>query len=277
MSESFAKSNSEFNRVESSQSDYPFGLSVAAHYLVALVLVALATAVASAVQNLISAANLTLIYVLPVIISASASGWGPSLLAIVAGVVAFDFFFTAPYYSLVITDPTEIWAAMLLLVIGTIVASVSAQSRRRALEATEAAERAEALHSVAHAAIHARSQQEVVDVAAAALNRMFAAPALIFMERGSRLDVSATAGGATSTEADHDAARGALSTHLQTRGENYPYEQTYFDFWPISTSTGLNYVLGVDFAHAARERPEATDGLIESVAGYIGACRKLRR
>ncbi|HUN97144.1 MAG TPA: DUF4118 domain-containing protein [Bradyrhizobium sp.] len=100
-------------------------------------LVALATGLAFLAQRLISAPNVTLIYVLPVIISATLFGWDPSLLTVVVGVVAFDFFFTEPYYSLTITSPSDIWAAVVLFVIASIVTSVAAESRRRAMEAEQ--------------------------------------------------------------------------------------------------------------------------------------------
>src|SRR6185437_872839 len=116
----------------------PPSLPLIAQYGLALVFVALATGLALLVQHLISAPNVTLIYVLPVIISAALFDWGPSLLAVAVGVIAFDFFFTEPYYSFTMTNPSEIWAAVLLLVIASIVSSVAAQSRRRAMEAREA-------------------------------------------------------------------------------------------------------------------------------------------
>src|SRR5262245_13986268 len=81
----------------------PPSLPLIAQYGLALVLVALATGLAFLVQHLISAPNVTLIYVLPVIISATLFGWGPSLLTVAVGVVAFDFFFTEPYYSFTMT------------------------------------------------------------------------------------------------------------------------------------------------------------------------------
>jgi two-component system sensor histidine kinase KdpD len=246
-------------------------LPLAAQYGLSLLFVALATVLALLVQKLISALNLTLIYVLPVIVAASLFGWGPSLLAVVTGVAAFDFFFTAPYYSLAIDDPSEIWAAVLLLIIGSIVTSVAAESRRRALEAAKAAERAEALGALAHAVIECRPQREILQAAASALYRIFGAPAAVLLYRDDAIDALATAGGAEVTQADKDAARGALSSHLNTRGETYPYDQTYFDFWPVSTPAGCNCVLGVDFAHSARERPPSPEKLVEVVAGYVAA------
>jgi K+-sensing histidine kinase KdpD len=237
----------------------------------AFVFVALATGLAFLVQHLISAPNVTLIYVLPVIISATLFGWGPSLLAVAVGVVAFDFFFTEPYYSLTITSPSDIWAAALLFVIASIVTSVAAQSRQRAMEAHEAAERAQALQALAHTVIEGRPQSEILQAAVTALHRIFRAPAAILMQRESRIDAVAMAGDAQLTEADREAARAAFSSREKTRGDTYPNVGAYFDFWPISTPAGCNYVLGVDFAHSARERPDAPEQIIEVIAAYVAA------
>ena len=242
-----------------------------ARYSIAFFLAAAATILAFALQGLVSAPNVALMYVLPVVLTASYCGWGASLFAVALSVLAFDFFFTEPYYSLAMTNPPEIWAAVLLLVIATLVASVAADARRRALEATATAERAAALQVLAHTVVHAQASVDVMKVAAVTLQRLFQAPCIIFMQQRDTLDVAASAGGARTTEKDHEAARGALENQICTRGGTYPYDQSYFDFWPVKTAKGGSYVLGVDFAHAARERPAATEELIEAVAGYLAA------
>ena len=242
-----------------------------ARYGLSLTLVVLATVLAISAQRLASVPNVTLIYVIPVVVTASAFGWGPALLTVVLGAVAYDYFFTEPYYSLTMTDPAEIWALVLLLIVATIVASVAAQSRRRAVEAVEAAERAEALHALAQAVLRSHGQQDVMQAAAMALHRIFRAPTLIFSQKEGELELSAAAGGAQVNDADREAARGALSFNNRVRGESYPYVETYFDFWPIIVPVGHSYVLGVDFRHAARERSRDPDELIEGVAGYIAS------
>src|SRR5262249_27566347 len=131
------------------------GLPAAGQYAVSLLLVGAATVLAFVVKNLIAAPNLTLIFVLPVILAGLAFGWGPSLAAVILGVLAFDFFFTVPYFSFRITTPSDIWAAGLLLVVAAITTTVAAQSRRRAVEAALAAERAEALQKLAQVVIAA--------------------------------------------------------------------------------------------------------------------------
>jgi two-component system sensor histidine kinase KdpD len=165
---------------------------------------------------------------------------------------------------------------VLLFVIASIVTSVAAQSRRRAMDAREAAERAQALQALAHTVIEGRPQSQILQAAATALHRIFRAPAAILMQRENHIDAVATAGSAQITEADRKAARGALSSHENTRGDTYPYVGAYFDFWPISTPAGCNCVLGVDFAHAARERPDSPEQIIEVIAAYVAAAFALR-
>src|SRR6516165_1785168 len=150
MSDSFEEDPFALARIRDPRPAAPPSLPLIAQYGLALVFVALATGLAFLVQHLVSAPNVTLIYVLPVIISATLFGWGPSLLAVAVGVVAFDFFFTEPYYSLTMTNPSEIWAAVLLFVIASIVTYVGAQSRRRAMEAREPIRPKVAMNSPSH-------------------------------------------------------------------------------------------------------------------------------
>ncbi len=128
-------------------------LPAAAQYPIALAAVALAAATGLGLQGVVPAPGLTLIFVLPEIAVAMAFGWGPSLLAAVAGALAFDFFFTEPRYSLRIASPSDIWSTALLLMIGAAVCGLASEARRRTLEAQRTAAHVEALQGLAHAVI----------------------------------------------------------------------------------------------------------------------------
>lgn len=246
-------------------------IPLSARYAVTLLLVGAAVLLAFVVENLIAAPNLTLVFVLPVVIAATAFGWAPSLVAALAGVLAFDFFFTQPLFSFRMTSPQEIWSAALLLVIGGIVSVVSAESRRRALEANRAAEQAQALQALAHVVIEGRPRQEVLKAAAEALKRLFRAPAVVFLDEAAGFAPAATAGGPKITPAEEEAARGALEAHHATRSETYPFDRSEFDFWPVTTPAGCRCVVGVDFTQAEDGRPGAPERLVDVVGGYLAA------
>ncbi|HEY2357221.1 MAG TPA: DUF4118 domain-containing protein [Phenylobacterium sp.] len=247
----------------------PPPLPLAGRYALSLLLVALATVLAFVMRTMVATPSLTLLYVLPVVIAAVTLGWGPSLAAAVAGVLAFDYFFTPPYYSLRIASPSDLWATGMLLVIAAIVSTLAAEARRRAVEATRSAEQAQALQTLAHVVVQARPQAEVIQAAATALNGAFRAPAVIFGKQNGALTPLATAGKPEITEADEAAAQGALDAQLPTRAETYPYDQAAFDFWPVVTPSGPRAVLGVDFTVTGRDRPDKPERLVEIVGAYV--------
>ena len=248
-------------------------LPAAAEYGVALLLVAVATLIAFIADQAVDAPSLTLIFVIPVVIAATNLSWGASLAAVVASALAFDFFFTQPYFTFRMTDPSEIWAAGLLLVTAAIVSAVAGQSRRRALEARRAADQAEALQALARTIIEDRSQKEVIAAAATALSRIFSAPAVIFAETEGRLRAQATAGDAAVSEVEIKAAESALETRAHFRGETYPNDDSKFDLWPVATPAARRYVMGVDFHSSVFERPPDPERFIEIVGAYLASSR----
>jgi len=247
----------------------PNPLPLAAQYLASAALVAVATLAAFLVDHLVAAPNLTLVFVLPVVIAATTFGWGPSLAAVALSVLSFDFFFTQPFNSFAIANASDLWAAALLLVTAAIVSALAAEARRRAVDARRAAAQARALQDLAHVVIQARPQPEVNQAAAKALHEIFAAPAVIFAATKGGVEPAATAGDADITSVDRDAAAGALSAHVHVRGEAYPYDQTEYDFWPLTAPSGGDYVLGVNFKRARLDRPQAPERFIEIVGAYV--------
>jgi K+-sensing histidine kinase KdpD len=245
------------------------GLPILLQYGASLVLVAAATLVAFVAYNVVAVPDLTLIFVLPVVVAATTFGWGPSVAAVITSVLAFDFFFTRPYFTLRMTDPSEIWAAALLLVTAAITSAVAGQSRQRAFEARRAADQAQALQDLAHAVIGERSQKEILQAAATALSRIFAAPAAIFSATDGRLRTEAVAGGATVAEGESKAAKHVLEIQTHVLGDTYPNDQSRFDFWPVATPTACRYVLGVDFKNAAHERPSDPERFTDVISAYI--------
>jgi K+-sensing histidine kinase KdpD len=239
-------------------------------YGAALLLVGVAVAVGFALKSLVTPANLTLIFVLPVVIAATSFGWGPSLATVVAGVLAFDFFFTEPYFQFTIASATDLWAAILLFIIAAIVSAVAAEAQRRAASAQRAARQASALQVVAHMVIEGRPRREIVQMAAWSLGQLFGAPSSIFKEGVGGMELVAVSAGTTITSADEEAAHGAVTLHLPSRARSYPFEESHFDFWPVQTSAEM-FVLGVDFSRAADGRPAHPERLIEVVGAYLAA------
>jgi two-component system sensor histidine kinase KdpD len=246
-------------------------LPAAGRYATSVLLVVVATSVALSLESQVGDRNLTLIYVLPVIAAAYALGWGPSLLATAAGVLAFDFFFTEPKYSFTIASPADLWAAGLLLVIASVVSAVGAESRRRERVASEAAQRARALQALAHLVIRSGTLTEVTAEAAVALHKIFDAPAVVFMRGMGECRGVASAGLPKLTPSEIAAANWVRSAGIATRAETYPFGASLFDFWPVGGPGPCECVIGVGFAASGRGRPAEADRFAEMVSGYLAA------
>ncbi len=91
---------------------------------------AAATVVAIGIDSGMSIPNVSLVFVIPVII-AGVSGLGASVCSAILGALAYNFFLTEPRYSLAVNDPANIWAIGLLFFVGLIVSTIAYTSRRR--------------------------------------------------------------------------------------------------------------------------------------------------
>jgi len=246
-------------------------------YAVAFGLTALATVGGILVEQTVAIPNLSLIFVLPVVIAAVAYGWGPSVFAAVGGTLCFNFFLIEPRYTLAVEDPANVWALVWLLGVAGIVSWVAAEGRRRTLEALEAAGQAEALQALARALVAAPDQAAILNAAAEALGRLFRADAAVLVTAQSGgLEVGAATAGADLSPKDLEAAEWALAARLATRADAYPVEGGRFDFWPIVTPTRVEALLGVALG-GARGRPANPERLIGIVSGYLAVALERER
>jgi two-component system sensor histidine kinase KdpD len=238
-----------------------FGTTVAA--------VAVATLAAVLVDAASGAPNASLVFVLPVVFAAASFGWGPALVAAVAGATAYNFFLIEPRGTFHVADPSNAWALLLLLITAGVVSVIAEQSRRRALAAQTAADQATALQSLARTLVGATSRQAIADCCAEAVSRLFRAPAVVLLEERQTFTARGEAGGAALSPADEDAARWALAARHASRGGAYPAGDADFDFWPVVTRARQAAVIGVRLRDPDAGRPEAPERLVEIVEGYL--------
>jgi two-component system sensor histidine kinase KdpD len=249
----------------------PVRIPPVAAYLAALALVAAATLAAMIVDQVAPATpNLSLVFVLPVVIAAVSFGFGPALTAAVGGVLAYNFFLIPPLYTFNVAEPANIWALVLLLAVAAIVSAVAAHSRRRAVAALHAADQANALQELAKTLVGATSREAAARAAAEALGRLFAAPAVVLLADDEGLTLAGRDGGLPRlSKADDEAARWALASRLPTHADAYPVEAARYDFWPIVTPHRQQAVIGVALASRLAGRPEAPERLVETVGRYL--------
>ena len=238
-------------------------------YGVALLSVAAAALVAFLAEHLVSAPNLALIFVIPVLGAAFAYGWRASILAAVAGVLTYDYLFVAPRFSLRVGSSSDMWALLLLAIVAAVASAVAAHSRRQAVRASEEIDRAEALRGLAHSVIEGAPSAAVIVASSQALGRIFQAPAVVLLERDGALIAKASAEGAVLSSQDREAARWALAQGLATRAASFPFDAATYDFWPVRIPGGHGAVLGVGASSRRDGRLADADRYFELVGGYL--------
>ena len=117
-------------------------------YVVALALVALVTGVIALVRQFATIANISILYLLAVLVVAIAFGSLPAVFASVAAFVAFDFFFVEPLHHFTVADSEEWLALGVLLITGVITGELAAALQRRARETERRRREAVVLYDV---------------------------------------------------------------------------------------------------------------------------------
>lgn len=239
---------------------------LAAQYFSALAMTAAAALVAVAVDSQVTIPNLSLVFVIPVIVAAVAFGLGSSLFAAVLGALAYNFFLTEPRYTLVVDDPANIWAIGLLFVVGCIASAVASTARRRADDAAHARRQVVDLRSYSRNVLAANDARALAASAATTLEALFGVPAVVILMSGAEAEIVEKRGGIELLEAEIEAARSSLASGTVRAGV-YPFDTSRFDFWPVATSAGPQVVIGLAFD--PQERPPLPGTLVETVAGML--------
>ncbi|MHC2000270.1 DUF4118 domain-containing protein [Methylobacterium sp. CM6241] len=102
------------------------------HYVLALTATALGLGLALVLQPYLGVENADLILLTAVVAVAVRLGLGPSLAAVLAASLSYNFFFLPPVYTLTIADPTNVAAFLLFTVVAVVVSNLASQTRREA-------------------------------------------------------------------------------------------------------------------------------------------------
>src|SRR6476620_9553734 len=228
---------------------------------------AAATVVAVGVDSKVTIPNLSLVFVIPVIIAGLSLGLGPSLCSAILGALAFNFFLTEPRHSLAVDDPANIWAIGLLFAVGVIVSGVASTSRQRATEAALLRRQATVLQGYCRDVVAADNTKAIVSVTSQALAALFQVPVVVMLVTEGRVVFLERVGDVEPQEAELEAARSSLATGTVVRSGVYPDLASRFDFWPVEAAEGQNAVIGLAFD--PDERPSTPDALVDIVRSIL--------
>jgi len=241
--------------------------SMAARYLAAVAMTAFATILAVGVDTKVTIPNLSLVFVVPVVVAGVSLGLGPSLCSGILGALSFNFFLTEPRYSLAVDDPANVWAIGLLFVVGLIVSGVAFTSHRRATEAALVKMQVSLLQSCTRDLVAADNVKAIASIASRALTALFQVPAVVMLVREGKVTLLEQVGDLEPQETDLEAARSSLTTGNAVRSGVYPNLASRFDFWPVETAGDQSAVVGLAFD--PDEPPSKPDELVNIIVRVL--------
>ena len=100
-------------------------------YLPPLLLIAAATLLGHGVHSFFSPANIIMIYLLCLVITAVFWGFGPSIMVCILSILLWDFFFVKPHLTFAVEDTQYIFAFIILLFVGLSISYLTTRLRQQ--------------------------------------------------------------------------------------------------------------------------------------------------
>jgi two-component system, OmpR family, sensor histidine kinase KdpD len=143
--------------------------------------VLIATAVAWLMFPYFGVANLVMMYLIAVVVVAIRYGRGPSVLASVLSVAAFDFFFVPPYYSFAVSDFQYLLTFGVMLVVALVISNLTVRIRQQAEMARYRERRTGVLYVMSRDLATHRGAGLLANLAAKHLREVFESQVAIFL------------------------------------------------------------------------------------------------
>jgi len=240
---------------------------IVVRYLAAVIMTVLAAIVAIGLDSQVTIPNLSLIFVIPVVVASVTVGLGPALCSAVLGALAYNFFLTEPRYSLEVEDPANIWAIGLLFVVGCITSAVASIARREADAALLLRQQAAVLRLYSREASSGYSTSIAANTANT-LEALFRVPTVVILMSEAAENIIEKRGRIESlNKAEIQAAQASLANRRPVVAGVYPFDASRFDFWPVLTAAGRKAVIGLAFD--PDERPTTPETLVEIVGNVF--------
>jgi len=237
------------------------GVRTAVLYLGAAIMVLATTALAFLLDRLMPHANLSLLFLTGILIVAAGAGLGPSLLASVLSFLAFNYFFTRPYYTFQVADEGDVATLGFFLLIAAITGSLAARMHR------EIRQRMSSLQRMSRLYVFIRQMSSTVESAAAQeilAEHLYSALncgiSILISESGATPHIRARAGQPTELSANE--IESAWSRQPASMFESGPWT-----FIPLATSRGLVGLAAIE-AHLDAGQADSARSMCEQ-AGVV--------
>ncbi len=190
--------------------------------------------------------NVVVVYVFSVLLVARLTkGYLCGLLATIASIFLFNWFFTTPIYTLKVNDPTYFITFLIMTIISVITSTLTTKVKESAIEATEKETETEALYKLTKTLTKAEDKTAIANVILKTVSSIFlCCPVLVFYEENGELEkeyIHYKDGSLRSTPIEN---YDDLNKRLKNPKKSYYISSDYYDY-PIYGKTKVFAVLRI--------------------------------
>jgi two-component system, OmpR family, sensor histidine kinase KdpD len=233
--------------------------------------VAVATGVAFVADRFLPLPNLSLIFLMAVLLIAIRFGLWPSVYTSLLSFIAYSFFFAEPHHTFIVTRREDVLTIIFFLVVAVFVGNLAARLKAQVEAMRQITRRTANLYDFSRKIAGAASLDDVLWAAVHHVASTLQCHSLVLLPRGGdRLEIasgyppedqiSPTAWGAAQWAWDHNQAAGWGSGTLPA---------SEWLFIPLKTGRGLVGLLGVSFENPKRELTPEQRHLLEALVDQV--------
>jgi two-component system sensor histidine kinase KdpD len=144
------------------------------------------TGIAAVVSPYVTLADLVMLYLLGIVFVASSTTKGPSLLATMLSVAAFDFFFVPPRYTFAVSDVRFLFTFGVMFIVALVISRLTLKIREQANAARQRERRTASLYSLSRKLVHERGIEQLSAIAVKHIGELFSSHVVVLVpdERG---------------------------------------------------------------------------------------------
>ncbi|MDA8083907.1 MAG: sensor histidine kinase KdpD [Nitrospiraceae bacterium] len=150
-------------------------------WLIGIGSVMVCTGIAAVIAPYVTLVDLAMMYMLGIVVTASFAGKGPSLLATVLSVAAFDFFFVQPYFTFAVSDVRYLFTFVVMFVVALVISSLTLRVRQHAAAARQREKRTAALYNLSRELAHERGFDRLSSAAIRQIGEVFSSKAVVLV------------------------------------------------------------------------------------------------
>ncbi len=245
---------------------------------IALLLVALTTGAASVLQPVFGVNSTDLLYLLPVIASATLLGLRASLVASVAAALAYNFFFLPPLYTFTIQDPQNIITLVVFIGVAVVASQLAGRLKLEATVGVRAAAENAAIAAFGQRLAGLSDRDGTARAVCETVADLLGVATVLLDREGAQLEVAgADPASPLLGLIDGTAAEWAFERAEVTGHETGTLASSSWQFHPLRTAGGTRGVLGLARADGGDPVPAARRVLFSALLAQAALAQERLR